>query len=47
MAPSVKALEILVSLVLIGLASVVVAQDEDLSRTMRPVIRGRTLRCRR
>jgi gamma-glutamyltranspeptidase / glutathione hydrolase len=41
MAPSVKALEILVSLVLIGLASVVVAQDEDLSRTMRPVIRGR------
>jgi len=41
MAPSVKALEILVSLVLIGLASVLVAQDEDLSHTMRPVIRGR------
>jgi len=41
MAPLVKALEILVSLVLIGLASVVVAQDEDLSHTMRPVIRGR------
>jgi gamma-glutamyltranspeptidase/glutathione hydrolase len=41
MAPSVKALEILVSLVLVGLASVLVAQDEDLSHTMRPVIRGR------
>ena len=41
MAPSVKALEILVSLVLIGLRSVVVAQGEDLSPTMRPVIRGR------
>jgi gamma-glutamyltranspeptidase/glutathione hydrolase len=41
MTASVKALEILVSLVLIGLASVVGAQGEDLSPTMRPVIRGR------